>query len=370
MDGTLYLSDPSLVVYEKLSPLELVEVTNIWSAFTDEYYRSASFHLKAGVDYFIRADLHGSERHVKHMFRPPAPNDAFENAYLIPALGTAVNAFSGGGAAEPDNGSLSSSWRMAETLWWRWNAPATGAFEISHTNTSENGFLLMYRGTALTNLTPVPGPSTSYRGALVRFTIPVEEGESVAIAHYAFGPVPFSITVSFSAGKVNFSPETAAQVDAEKFTADFSRAPGHIGDRHFLWYKWRAPYAGALKIYEAGGITNLIEAGWAEVSNATDLFSRVNRVVAGREYYIQMQGQGVVHYRIEVEPAQWDSEMLFQDSAPHLRLRSPLKSVGRLFRSENLIEWFDEGLVQGESDYVPAPTDSRARGFYRVVPLN
>jgi hypothetical protein len=249
---------PVLAVYtgNAVNSLTLVASNYFEGSFDHPDRSKLSFTATAGQRYRIAVDAavrFDEERPGVFILYLRAggltENDAFANAYAIPAgtlsvSGSNVNATREPG--EPDHGAGTEG----RSLWWRWTAQTNGPVMLdTGGSSSSNTVLAVYRGSALTALTPiVNGPA--FRSALAfqavagtTYRIAVDDAKETGPTVLNFRPRPPND--NFASAAVLTGPENMVLTEnraASKETGEQNHAG--IAATKSIWWRWTAANTG------------------------------------------------------------------------------------------------------------------------------
>jgi hypothetical protein len=247
---------PLLAVYtgNAINNLTLV-VSNYFAGSFDHPDRSKlSFSATVGQRYRIVVDSAAFDGDGSGVFilylRAGAltENDAFANAYVIPAgslsvSGSNVNATREPG--EPDHGAGTEG----RSIWWRWTAQTNGPVMLDSAGSPSNAVIAVYTGSALTGLTLMAhgaGPESAFTfGALagVTYRIAVDHARDTGPIVLNFRQRPandnFANAILLAGAEITVLSENRG---ATKEMGE----PNHAGlaRSKSVWWRWTAPTSG------------------------------------------------------------------------------------------------------------------------------
>jgi hypothetical protein len=205
--------------------------------------------------YHVAVDgFEGKVGRVHLAWRPAPPNDNFADARTIDGR-SGTNASTGVGATkeagEPGHRKSSGA---NESVWFRWTAPES--MRVAFLLVGGRGTVAAYTGASLNILAPVAKGRTAVFGAEAGTTyqIAVEGAQARAVLHWQ--PPPPNDDFAAAATIIGGS----GRARGSNFGA--SREPGEPrhGDRGrvSIWYRWRAPHTGVLRVRTAGSTFDTI----------------------------------------------------------------------------------------------------------------
>jgi len=257
---------------------------------------------------------------IIRVVNPVPPYDRFDDRSELSGLTTTAVIEAGMAGLEPLERSITGE-ASARSVWWRWQAPATGELEVSASwQNAALGFLAVYSGTDLPTLRPVLGweswtPGTPVNGNFNTRSLrtPVAAGTDYAIVYEEFGwnseeallrlrlrPIPpndsWSAALPLSG---QGAAEEASNVGATRELGE----PAHaevFGGRS-VWYRWQAPANGQLAVNLEGTLAAPLIAVYtgtapSSLTLVTALASATNsatlefRTGSGIDYHIAVDG--------------------------------------------------------------------------------
>lgn len=272
-----------------------------------------AFNAIAGVTYFfsVISEYTGVFTLELAPANPP-PNDAYANRILISGGDLTIHAHNVDATYEPITKDYASS---PASVWWRWFAPATGAYLVSVASTN---FIPTVNISTVTNFFGMPlSPSTFDREVIVHAE--AGEGFDVRIAGGGGTMGAFSLSISnltappndnfAAAALISGFPET---VTGSTFGA--SREPLEPGSSPMstVWYRWTAPsnttvaleldpgYDSMLSVYTGTALSNLVE-----VLSGMSASALAFQAQGGVEYYLSVDAYYAIggEFRLTVRPA-------------------------------------------------------------------
>jgi hypothetical protein len=178
------------------------------------------------------------------------PNDDFARAAIIPSSDEVVSvegstAFATHEGDEP----LPMGGSALGSIWFTWRAPFSGSIFVSREGSQSAPFLVVYRGTTLTNLVMVKDPWADL--------VPVAAGEQYAIAADALWGNQGHVRITIyppppNDDFANAFPLSGVQGTVVGTNYSASAEPGEpvtdpVSDAS-LWWRWTAPATGDLRI--------------------------------------------------------------------------------------------------------------------------
>jgi hypothetical protein len=208
-----------------------------------------SFHAVAGTVYHVAVDgFQGKVGRVHLAWRPAPPNDNFADARTIEGRAGKTESPSVGATAEAGETRHSEFSEADRSVWFRWTAPGNMRVGFGLRNTA--GTVAAYTGASLGILAPVAKGRIAILGARAGTTyqIAVERAQAHAVLHWQ--PSPPNDDFAEAATIVGRS----GRARGSNFVS--SREPGEPlhgrGARTSIWYRWRAPLTGVLRLRTTG----------------------------------------------------------------------------------------------------------------------
>ena len=168
-----------------------------------------TFNGSAGASYWIAVDGFGGAIGTVSLNVNPAGNDAFVNCLAVPGSTGSVsgrNALASREAGEPAHAGQTGG----RSLWYCWTAPTNGPFTFETRGTRFDTLLAVYRGTAVTALTPVASDDDSGPALTSRLTFEATVGTSYRIAVDGKNAATGNLTLSWRPAFILSSPGLAA----------------------------------------------------------------------------------------------------------------------------------------------------------------
>lgn len=186
-------SSQEIAVYRGTS---LATLANIANTVASNGSSQGDFQVLSGEQYKVQliTGLAGTAGSfcLTIAFAPSPANDLFANrTTLSGAAGTIQGTLTGAGR---EIGEPVHQWSSESTIWYEWTAPFTGNARLDViSNVIIGGNAKLYRGSALTSLTPVATQRSSLGGESSRHVFPVQSGDRFVIAVY--GPYAYTTSV-------------------------------------------------------------------------------------------------------------------------------------------------------------------------------
>jgi hypothetical protein len=239
----------------------------------------------------------------------PPPNDAF--AKRVRLIGSRVTAFENNSTASKEAGEPEHAGNPGgRSLWWTWQAPATGRLMVTTEGSSFNTLLALYTNNALAQLKVAATNDQLANGeSFSHVKFPVTAGTEYQIAvdghNGESGTIILSLTLSVPPNDdfANRILVTNFPVTLSGSNLDATWEPDDPFGGRSVWWEWMAPINGAVMIStdgssfdtDLGVFTNsvLSQLGWvAWNDNHTNVWtSQVNiQAVAGTAYQIVISG--------------------------------------------------------------------------------
>jgi hypothetical protein len=281
------------------------------------------FQATAGTTYWIALDsVDGSEGNLTlDLFNPP-PNDNFADRQVLTGYSIHTEGTSAGGTMEPGENFHGIDPETA-SVWFTWTAPASGQLSINYAGDGFYASVSIYTGASLATLTRITGTDFNFS-----FNVPVTKGVTYQIALAGwYGGGNYTLDLNLDAGNSNDAFANRISLAGTNFTvrANNSSAtkqsgePSPLGESpsHSLWWTYRPPTAGSLRI-DFGGVsfTPLIGiysgsslAKLKPVTNALDYLKRetVFNVSPKTNYLISIDGYlnavGSIFLKFDFQPA-------------------------------------------------------------------
>lgn len=247
------------------------------------------FPATAGVTYMIQV-LGGSSTtgdtvlEIKPGPVPPV-NDSVAGATNLGSIGstsvtgTNVNATLEVGEPTPFSDQLT-----AQSVWWRWTAPAAGLVEVNTTGSGCNTILAVFTGASVSALTLVEfnddAPQATAGESKVTFLASAGQTYQIQVSARTGPAVEGAITLTLASGlagavndnfasATNLGSATTTTVAGTNIGATMETgepAPGGTGS---VWWRWTAPATGPVEINTVGSDINT----WLTVYTGASLAS-------------------------------------------------------------------------------------------------
>ncbi|HVK57938.1 MAG TPA: hypothetical protein VM735_04090 [Candidatus Kapabacteria bacterium] len=229
---------------------ELNNLIRLLPAGAEVPTRFAALRAIAGQTYVIRVTApYYASGGVGIRIVPGAVNDDFANAVVIDGDTVQTNAPLGASfeSVEPRPAGIVSG----GSLWWRWTPTNTGAYSIEASSADFLAQVNVYRGNALSELTPV----TDYSGAeYYPANVRLEAGEPVYIQVIVAASDTEAVALSIEPGAVNDDFAHALPITSD-FTSGSTRdATSEAGEPlggglgQTVWYRWQPTNTGSYEI--------------------------------------------------------------------------------------------------------------------------
>ena len=182
-------------------------------------------------------------------------NDHFTERHFITGFSNAVVGTTVGATADASDPTFGMVELSGNTVWWGWNAPFSGIASISTTGTSFRHYLAVYTGSQLPSLTKVSEQFSDTVPAVLA-TFPVQAGTPYALLLDGLSGVAGDVrlTLILHPGPANDDFEKRARLTGTNLvfvgnnlwaTAQAGEPPGF---ENSVWWSWRAPEPGTLRI--------------------------------------------------------------------------------------------------------------------------
>ena len=225
---------------------------------------SYSFRADAGTTY--RIQVHGGARpwrgyfSLRLQFTPAPENDQFANAAVLTGAAPSATGTNTGATRETGEPRHCCGYG-AQSVWWRWTAPADGRATLSLAGTSFDWVAGVYTGPSVDALTALAaaddGPLTFMAVEGTTYQIAVDGWSD---SYYGSGPISLSLTLADAPANDFYADATVLEGSSDDATGTNVGAsreyyePAHGGyynDRS-VWYRWRAPASGQVSVDTAG----------------------------------------------------------------------------------------------------------------------
>jgi|GEM_PF-2268051 len=270
-----------------------------------------SFRATAGVTYSIAVDGYRGDGGLTdtgvislNWTTSPA-NDNFASAQMIAGSSGSVTGSNAGATrelGEPNHAGVAGQ----ASVWYRWQAPSSGAIAFATIGSSFDTLLAVYTGNSVGALTEVASNDDRLGTAsLVSFNAIAGQTYRIAVDGRFTGDIvlkwfPAPTNDNFANAQIisgNRGSVTGSNLGATKEPGE----PNHAGQAGgvSVWYRWQAPVSGAFTFNTIGSDFNtLLSAGTSfffEIVSNNDRLGLVSSVtfpaVAGATYYIAVDGK-------------------------------------------------------------------------------
>src|SRR4051794_13084368 len=316
----------------------------------------AVFWSPANALYRIAVDGKGGATGVIRIRVQPAnpANDSFAAAQTLSGASGALTANNNGAtkeAGEPDHAGDPGG----HSLWYRWTAPATGAYEFDVAADYFGALVGIYTGSAVGGLTPVASAAgDEFGGATASLGATAGTTYMIAIDGSVYGLQTGQIRLSWRPdaaatsnamfGGAQSLTGWSGSLSGTTSAATSEAGEPAIGIGHTLWYRWTAPADGAvafdLEHPFDGAAIDPVGALYAGPSvgalvRVSDISPAVHqRVTAGTTYWLQVDdseeaGTFVLDWRQLTPPANDDYANAAAITADHASLHGTLADATR-----------------------------------------
>jgi hypothetical protein len=321
------------------------------------------------------------------------PNDTFATAQLLQLLKGPMRTVIGGNScatrepSEPQHAGNTAS----KSIWYHWTPNYTGIATITTFGSTLDTVLAVYRGTAVSSLTPVASNDDAVPGQIrwSRVTFSVTNGVPLMIAVDGYlgatGGVALNVNPAVNDQFTNSVSMSGTTGNATTVNLGATNEPGEpLHGALSLWYSWMAPSNAVMEfathgstvdtqlaVYQGSGLSNLV----AIVSN-DDAHGRLSsavrfRAVAGTTYFIAVAGRDEGLVSLTWQPAILPIFTSIVRSAPDVYRVSISGRVNDRYliqHSPDLQSWQEIGSatnVTGAATY--DGSGSGLSGFYRAI---
>ena len=200
----------------------------------------------------------------------PPPNDNFTNRIVVPSIPAAVTGTTVDGTLEPDEPQV---YHELSTVWYEWVAPTNGILRVRITDVGASasgysGVIMVgsiFSGNTLTNLTKIDGLSSSIpseanmevqKGISYQFRIAPDQGTP-----YPRNDTSFTLRLEYNVPPPNdyFTNRIRltnrvehVEYRAVGATLEPEETPIVYSGGRSVWYQWRAPENGTVRILGDG----------------------------------------------------------------------------------------------------------------------
>jgi hypothetical protein len=208
------------------------------------------------------------------------PNDDFANAQVISGSSGSVKGTNVGASAEAGEPMFSYA-----SVWYRWQAPATGNITFNTLNSDFDTIIAMYTGDRVDALTYLAGNDDFGEGLTSSITVSVTAGTIYHIEVDGFGGETGNITLNWSLD----TPATSNPIDEAQF---FVR-------QHYLDFLNREPDAPGLAFWKGMLEGRLADCGTANTAEANTCRARAKASVSEAFFVsVEFQQTGYLVYRL------------------------------------------------------------------------
>jgi len=220
-----------------------------------------SFRAVAGTVYHVAVDgFQGKVGHVVLDWRPAPPNDNFADAQTIEGAGGTMKSPGVGATKEPGEPSPAEGFEADRSVWFRWTAPAN--MRVGFVTRGRADVVTVYTGATLDTLAAVGrrrGPWPVFEAtAGTTYHVAVEGAGRETVLVWQPSPpnddFAAARTISGRSGRVR-----GWNVAATRETGEPRHGPG---SRASVWYRWRAPRNGVLRLVTAGSTYDTLLAAY------------------------------------------------------------------------------------------------------------
>jgi hypothetical protein len=321
------------------------------------------------------------------------PNDTFATAQLSQLVQGRMRTVIGSNSCatrEPSEPQHAGN-TAAKSIWYRWIPDYTGTATVTTYGSTLDTVLAVYRGTAVTSLTPVASNDDAVTGQIrwSRVTFPVTNGVPLMIAVDGYlgatGGVALNVNPAGNDQFTNSLLIAGTLGNATTVNLGATNEPGEpLHGGLSLWYTWTAPSNAVIEfithgstvdtqlaVYRGTAFSNLVE-----VASNDDAQERLSsavrfRAVAGTTYLIAVAGKDEGLVSLTWQPALIPIFTSITRSGPDLYRLSISGHVNDRYLiqySPDLQTWQDVGMATnatGTATY--NGSGSGLRGFYRAI---
>ena len=231
---------------------------------------SGFFTLPSTGTYVIQASsnlTNATGNYAVSLASPPTgvPNNNFANAQVISGSSGSTTGNNTGATKEPGEPNHAGNSGGA-SVWYRWQAPATGSVRFTTTGSNFDTLLAVYTGSSVSALTPiVSNDDASFSDLTSQVTFNAVAGTTYRIAVDGFAGSTGSIVLNWGAGPVapannDFANAQVLSASSGSVSGNNANAtkefgePNHAGDFGgvSVWYRWQAPISGSVTFRTTG----------------------------------------------------------------------------------------------------------------------
>ena len=239
---------------------------------------------------------------------PPPANDMFAAAALLPAVGEVSG--TNVGATRETGEPLHAGTSGGASIWYRWTAPAAGAFTFATSGASFNTILAVYTGNAVNALTTIARNGPTLPSSV---TFVVTQGTTYRIAVDGFNGAVGSVTLRSSLAAppndlfTNASVLSGAFGDAVATTVRATKQPGEpnhsgVAGGRSVWFFWTAPKTGTVQFDTSGSAVDTVLAVYSGTQvSALTLKASNNDSGASKQSLVTVPVTIGLVYRIAVD---------------------------------------------------------------------